>query len=191
MTRTPKKKNVEETWEPVQVTNGKDKKKKYVKVKEPAFEFGEYDFAETPIDSTSQFKNRSELFDKYNDVKEVTLDEALKLYAKFGKIFGKDVSLVTVKDHTQNTLNLVITTKNKVVEMKMSLEYIPILDMIHLHKQAGDIIYTNLLKATLKVSRLQSIKSKIENHLRQEKVENKSHQQQIKKLQTDLLSTDS
>ena len=85
MTRTPKKKNVEETWELVQVTNGKDKKKKYVKVKEPAFEFGEYAFAETPIDSTSQFKNKSELFDKYKDDKDVASEEALKLYAEVRK----------------------------------------------------------------------------------------------------------
>ena len=96
---------------------------------------------------------------------------------------------MTVKDHTLNTLNMEITTKNKVVEMKMKLENIHILGMIHLHKKVGDIIYTDLLKATLKVSRMQSSKRKIENQLRKEKVENKAHQQPIKKSQTDLLAT--
>ena len=67
-------------------------------------------------------------------------------------------------------------TKNKVAEMKMNLEKIPIPDMIHMHKQTGDIIYTDLLKATLKVSRMQYSNTKIENHLRQENVENRSHQ---------------
>ena len=70
--------------------------------------------------------------------------------------------------------------------MKMNLENIHILDMIHLHKQARDIIYTDILKATLKVSMMHSSKSKIENHLKKEKVENKAHQQQIKKMQTYL-----
>ena len=60
--------------------------------------------------------------------------------------------------------------------------------MIHLHKQTREVIYNDLLKATLKVFRLQSTKTNIENQLRQEKVENKAHQQQIKKLQGYLLA---
>ena len=47
------------------------------------------------------------------------------------------------------------------------------------------------MKETFKVSRLQSTKIKIENHLGWKKVENKAHQQQIKKLQADLLVIDS
>ena len=125
-----------------------------MKVKGPAFELKEYSFVETPIDSTSQFKTRSELFDKYKDDKEVDLDESLKLYVELKKISNKDVSLVSVRDHTQNTLNLRIETKNKVPKMRMSLDNIPIPDMIHLHKQTEDIIYIELLKDTLKVSRL-------------------------------------
>ena len=70
------------------------------------------------------------------------------------KISSKDVSLVTVRDHSQKTLNFSIATKNKVAEIKMSLENIPIPDMIHLHKKTGDIIFTDMLKATLKLSRL-------------------------------------
>ena len=38
---------------------------------------------------------------------------------------------------------------------------------------------------------MQSTKTNIENQLRQEMVENKAHQQQIKKLQGDLLTADS
>ena len=70
----------------------------------------------------------------------MALDEALKLYVEVRKISNKDVSLLTIRYHTQNKFNLATTTKNKVAEMKMSLENIPIPDMIHLHKQAGYII---------------------------------------------------
>ena len=63
--------------------------------------------------------------------------------------------------------------------------------MIHLHIETGDIIYTDLLKETLQVSKLQSSKKRVENLLRQEKVENKSHQTQIKKLQVESLVDDS
>ena len=37
-------------------------------------------FPETPTESTSQFRSRAELFDKYKDDKEVASDEAQKLY---------------------------------------------------------------------------------------------------------------
>ena len=43
----------------------------------------------------------------------------------------------------------------------------------------------------MKVSKLQSSKTNIENQSRQERVENKAHQQQIKKLQGYLLTVDS
>ena len=90
------------------------------------------------------------------------------------------MSLDTVRDRVQNTLNLAVETKNKVVEMRMNIKNIYVPDMIHLHKKTGEVIYSDLLKATLKVSRLQSSKSKVENQGRQERAENKAHIQQIK-----------
>ena len=67
---------------------------------------------------------------------------------------SKSVSLVTVKDHAKNNLNLAMDTKNRVAKMRLNLEYIQVPDVIHLHKQIGEVIYSDLLKATLKVSRL-------------------------------------
>ena len=81
---------------------------------------------------------------------------------------------MTVRDQAKNPLNLAVTTGNKVVEMRMNLN-IPTTDMIHLHRETGDIIYTHLLKETLKVSKLQSSKKRVEYLLRKEKVENKNH----------------
>ena len=84
-----------------------------------------------------------------------------------------------------------VTTWNKVVEMRIKLKNIPTIDMIHLHRETCDIIYTDFLKETLQVSKLQSSKKRVEDLLRKEKVENKSYQTQIKKLQVELLVVDS
>ena len=111
----------------------------------------------------------------------------MKLSSEVRNICNQDVSLVSVRDYVQNTLNLALAIKNKVVEVKMNLDDIPIPDMIHLHKQTWDILFTHFLKITVELSKLQILKGKIENQLRQEKVENKAHQTQIKKLQTELL----
>ena len=70
------------------------------------------------------------------------------------------------------------------------MENILVTDMIHLHKKTGEVIYSDLLKETLKVSKLQSTKRNIENQLRKERVQNEAHLQQIKKLQGHLLTAD-
>ena len=98
------------------------------------------------------------------------------------------MSLVPIRYYIQNTLNLALASKNTVAYVKMNLDDIPILDVIHLHKQTGDILFIHLLKITLALSKLQILKVKSENQLRQEKVENKAHQTQIKKLQSKLLA---
>ena len=108
----------------------------------------------------------------------------MKLYDEVNELYTQDISLVTVRDHDKNTLNLTVTTGNKVVEMRMNLKNIPVAKMINLHRETCDIIYTDLLKATLQVSKLQSSKKIVEDLLRKEKVEKKSHQTQIKKVQT-------
>ena len=42
-----------------------------MKFKGPSFEVKKYAFSETPKDSTSQFKTRAQMFDKYRDDKDV------------------------------------------------------------------------------------------------------------------------
>ena len=116
----------------------------------PSFEVKEYEFADTAADSTSQFKNKIELLGKYKETKDITSKETLKLYLEVRKISNQDVSLVFVRDYSQNTLNLALATKNRVVKRKMDLENIPIRDMIHLHKKKWDLFLTNMFKATLK-----------------------------------------
>ena len=81
------------------------------------------------------------------------------------KYCSKEVSLVLVRYHKQNTLNLSIAYRNRVAKMRINLDDIPLPSMIHLHKQTWDIIHIDLLKSTLKISRLQSGKSKVENQL--------------------------
>ena len=52
-------------------------KKKQMNIKGPTFEVNEYDFSETPEGSKDQFKTRPELFGKYMDNRDTSLDESL------------------------------------------------------------------------------------------------------------------
>ena len=122
-----------------------------MKVTCPSFEVKEYASADALADSTSQFKNKTRLLEKYRETKDIPSKESLKLYLEVRKISSQDVSLITVRDYSQNTLNLALTTKNRVVEMKMDFKNIPIPDMIHLYKKTWDILFADLLKDTLKL----------------------------------------
>ena len=69
-----------------------------MKVAGPSFEVREYAFFDTPIDSTSQFKDKTQLMEKYKETKDITSEETLKLYSKVRKISNQDVSLISVRD---------------------------------------------------------------------------------------------
>ena len=57
-----------------------------------------------------------------------------------------------------------------------------------MHKQTGDIIYSDLLHVMVRVNKLQVLVDKLEVQLKHEKVENKANAIQIKKLQADIIS---
>ena len=73
--------------------------------------------------------------------------------------------------------------------MEVRLDKIIVPDKIQLHKQTRDIIYSDLLQAMMRVNKLQILVDKLEVQLKHEKVENKANAIQIKKLQTDVISS--
>ena len=75
--------------------------------------------------------------------------------------------------------------------MEIWLDKISTPDKIQLHKQTSDIIYSNLLQAMVRINKLHVLIDKLEIQLKHEKVENKANVVQIKKLQTDIASSDS
>ena len=64
-------------------------KNKQVKIKGPSFEMQQYEFSEVPETSTDKFKSRDDLYDKYKNDRETSLDESLKLYVYVMKISSK------------------------------------------------------------------------------------------------------
>ena len=165
---------------------------KIKKFQGPVFQIQEHIFAEVQEASSSdRYKSRNVLYTRYGQDKKSYSKKYLKLFPKVRDISDKKVSLIIVKDHVKNTLNLAVATYDRVLEMRLDLLKVPVPDKIHLHKHTGEVNYTDLLKATLKVSKLQTTISILENQLKREKIENKTYQQQIKKLQGDLVVMDS
>ena len=98
-------------------------------------------------------------------------------------------SLVSTRDVEKNALKFSMVSDKKVSEMEVRLDKISVPDKIQLHKQTGDIIYSDLLHAMVKINKLQVLVDKLEVQLKHEKVENKANSIQIKKLQADIISS--
>ena len=117
-----------------------------------------------------------------------SLEETKNILPRVRKLINKKTSLISSQYAERNTLKFDLVSDKKVSEMEVKLDKISVPDKIQLHKQTRDVIYSDLLHATVKVTRLQSLVDKIEIQLKHEKVENKANLIQIKKLQGDIIS---
>ena len=97
--------------------------------------------------------------------------------------------MISTRDIERNTFKLAIVSDKKMSKMEVILDKISVPDKIQLHKQTGDIIYSDLLHAMMRVNKLQILVDKLEIQLKHEKVENKANAIQIKKLQADIISS--
>ena len=96
--------------------------------------------------------------------------------------------MVSTRDIERNTLKFTVVSDKKVFKMEVKLDKISVPNKIHIHKQTGDVIYSDFLHATVKVTKLESLVDKMEVQLKHEKVENKANLIQIKKLEEDIIS---
>ena len=79
-------------------------------------------------------------------------------------------SLFSTRDIERNNFKLAMVSDKKMSEMEVRLDNISVPDKIQLHKQTGDIIYSDLLHATMRVNKLQILVDKLEVQLKHEKV---------------------
>ena len=68
------------------------------------------------------------------------------------------------------------------------MDKIVVPDKINFHKQASEVLYSNLLKSYLNKSKLESKLTKLEEQVRRERVASKGWKVQVKKLEADLVA---
>ena len=115
----------------------------------------QYSFGdESKIESSSHYKYRTELMSSYADKEMQSLEETKNMLPRVRKLINKKTSLISTRDEERNTLKFVVVSDKKVSEMEVKLDKISVPDKIQLHKQTGDVIYSDLLHATLKITQL-------------------------------------
>ena len=79
---------------------------------------------------------------------------------------NQKTSLISIWDVERNTLKFVVVNDKKVSKMEVKLDKISVPDKIQLHKQTRDVIYSDLLHAIMKITKLQSLIDKMEVQLK-------------------------
>ena len=104
----------------VEVVDVESEKKKE-NVNNLSFEIQEYEFSEVQEVSSDKFRSKINLYDKYKKDKDISSKDSFKLYSEVRNISNKDVSLLTIKDHDRDTLNLAVAPKNRIHDMRLNL----------------------------------------------------------------------
>ena len=126
------------------------------------------------IESRPVFKYKEEFVTSYMEKQRQSIEETRNLLPRVRSLNNPNTSLISTRDVERNTLKLAMVSDKKVSEMEMRLDKISVPDKIQLHKQMGDIIYSDLLHAMVKINKLQVLVDKLEVQLKHEKVENKA-----------------
>ena len=121
----------------------------------PIIQIQEYIFVEAREDGSSdKYKSRNDLYTKYGQDKKYSSEKTLNIFPKVRDIPNKEVSHITIKYHVNNNFNLEVASHDRVSKMRIDLQNILVPYKVHLHTHIGEVIYTDLLKATPKVSKL-------------------------------------
>ena len=146
-----------------------------MKFKGPSFLIQEYGFSSVPKEEVSKYKSKAKLLGKYREVGKKAFEERSKLCEEVDKFIGLKISLMTVRDPTKGTFNLAMIIGDKVAELKVDPKRVPKTDIINLHQGISDFLYIEVLKDTLQISKLTVGKKRVEEMLRNERVENKAY----------------
>ena len=91
-----------------------------------------------------------------------SLEETKNLLPRVRSLGNQKASLISSRNVERNTLKLAMVSEEKVSDIDVRLDKISITDKIQLHKQTGDIIYSDLLHAMMKINKLQVPVHKLE-----------------------------
>ena len=135
----------------------------------------------------AQYKSKLDLIQQYTKKMDINLQENQKRIKDVRKDTPNKVSMLTIKEPTQNVLNIALVEDDKVVEIKLRMDKISVPDKIHFHRQTSEVLYHDLLQSILSNKKLESEVTKLEQQLKKERAMGKSQKTQYKKLELDLM----
>ena len=115
----------------------------------------QYSFiGEGSTEPNSHFKSKTELVSSYAEKQMQSSEETRNMLPQVRGLINQKTSLISTRDVERNTLKFAVVSEKKVFEMEVNLDKISVPNKIQLHKQIGDVIYSDLLHAIMKITKL-------------------------------------
>ena len=119
------------------------------------------------------------------------MDENYKLMQQIRKFVSTKSILLAVRESEGNVFRIVTTDIIGVSQVKPQMDQVEIPNKINFHKQASEILYSDLLKSYLSKIKLEEKVNKLEEQVKRERATSKGWKTQAKKLENDLVNSSS
>jgi hypothetical protein len=130
------------------------------------------------------YQSKEDLANQYATKGILAMSEIRYLIPEVERVSQHKSSMFCVRDVEIKTLNIAVVDEDKVSEIKMHYENISASDKVKFHRNTNDMLYSDYLILSLRVSRLTTHTLKLEGQLRKEKTSNKACQTQVKRLES-------
>ena len=124
---------------------------------------------------------------KFTKEKNILVEENFKLMQEVRKSSYVNYSLLIVREWDRNTLRIVVDDQVEGSQFRIQMDRIAILDKINFHKQVSEVLYSDLLKSYLNMTKFENKFAKLEEQLKSKKEASKGWKVQVKKLENDLV----
>jgi hypothetical protein len=104
------------------------------------------------------------------------------------KVFLGKISLLALREVEGNIFRIATGDKEGIPQVKIQMDQVRIPDKINFHKQASEILYSDLLNSYLSKTTLEEKVIKLEEQVKREKDASKGWKTWAKKLEVDLVN---
>lgn len=119
---------------------------------------------------SSQYHSRDDLVKDFLEERNKYVDENYKLLQQAKKKAPTgSTTLLIVREQDSNTLRIATNDPHHVSQVKIQMDKIGIPDKINFHKQATEVLYSDLLKSYLNKTKLEGKMAKLEEQIKREK----------------------
>ena len=114
------------------------------------------------------YQSKEDLASQYVVKGNLAMSEIRDLLLEVENISQHKSSLFSFKDVERKTLNIAVVDEDKVSKIKLHYENIGAPDKVKFHKNASDMLYSDCLSLSLRVSRLKTDALKLDGQLKKE-----------------------
>jgi hypothetical protein len=142
-------------------------------------------------EETSKVPSQEELVKDFTEKRSQAVDENISLMQQIRRTVPSKSTLLAIREAEGNVFRIATSDVTGVSQVKLQMDQVGIPDKVNFHKQASEILYSDLLKSYLSKIKLEEKVSKMEEQIRREKATSKGWKTQAKKLEGDLIGAGS